>query len=587
MKALIQLTDPQAALFWNAAVITALILMLIIQWREIKRLGLEPLTAFVAIATFNAALLIGARLGALDLTDYRTLFSEGWPDHESGRSIFGGLLLALPLFWWLKRYLKLGAAHADALFVALPLGAAIIKVGCSAAGCCFGTISNSSLAWSYGAGMPAYDWQWSEGLIPESAAASLPVFPVQSMITLSGLLIFALLWTIRKKMKVAGSMAFLSIGLVFINRFGWEFLREAITDRGALGEFYGGLKIVQWVSLTLGVTAVILYWFNERRAARTYHSGEPSFARTSLLLLITVSAALVFRSVLSLEEQAVLWISAVPALSILLRELWLRHVFQQRLATTVFSSLSGLLMTFTVVDTIPAMQKGDQWITIGSGYTHGSYVEIHRDCDGNIVGREHIQLKSTGFDLAYYNQFSNKGSIGIGVHGSIGQLSSDDVQSYNNYRFSAIGPYLDLNLPGIGLGYGRLFTGQWNDQENITPRPYDRNYTATAYLRLGKVHSYYFAVRYLDYAGVNYYPQPSATLGIFNWGFNDYTGNTSISMGLAGVNDETAFFMSGKVPLGHTGLRVDGAFYLQDQAMFSLGMKYRWVLPRRNRVAMY
>src|SRR5690606_28791456 len=99
MNMFIQLSDWQAAILWNGAIALALLLMLFVQWKEIKRTGLDALSTFVAIAIFNTALLIGARLGAMDGAAWQTWWQGQAMSHNTGKSIFGGLLLALPVYW--------------------------------------------------------------------------------------------------------------------------------------------------------------------------------------------------------------------------------------------------------------------------------------------------------------------------------------------------------------------------------------------------------------------------------------------------------------------------------------------------------
>lgn len=99
MAMLIQFSDIQAAIFWNGALLLALILALFVQWSEIKRLSLDPLSSFVMIAAFNTALLVGSKLGAIDAVSWQGLFQDGAAIHDSGKTIMGGLLLALPVYF--------------------------------------------------------------------------------------------------------------------------------------------------------------------------------------------------------------------------------------------------------------------------------------------------------------------------------------------------------------------------------------------------------------------------------------------------------------------------------------------------------
>jgi prolipoprotein diacylglyceryltransferase len=289
----IQLSALQSGIFWNAALFLAIVTAFVVQWSEIKRLGLHPLNSFVTIAAFYVALLIGSRLGAIGISEWKDIFLNGVHPHTD-KTILGGLLFALPVYWFLKTRWKLQGTHADAIFIALPLAAAMGRLGCIAAGCCFGSVSSGNFAWTYGPGMPAYEWQVAQGLIQAGAEKTLPVYPVQLVFSAVNFFLFGTLWIIRKRLKSAGSLALLAIGLIFLNRFGIEFLRVAASNRGMLGDVMIGLKLVQWVCLIGAILMLGLFWRNERHAKKDKAVSEnvPLLEIAVFLLVITASVFL-------------------------------------------------------------------------------------------------------------------------------------------------------------------------------------------------------------------------------------------------------------------------------------------------------
>lgn len=582
MNVFIQLSELQAALFWNAALVLALVLVLFMQWSAIKAAGLDTLTAFVAIAVFNTALLTGARLGALEVADWQAWWNGQAMGHSGSKSLFAGLLFALPAYWMLKKLLHLGWAHADALFVALPLGAGIGRLGCAAAGCCYGVISHSDLAWTYGPGMPAYDWQVSQGLIAAGAEASLGVMPVQLLFTLSNLLLFLFLWRIRRYLKTPGSLALLSIALIFLNRFGLEFWREAATDRGILGEWYGGLKVVQWFCLIVGLSAFVFFWRRQQRGIRQAEPVEPApLLPLSLVLFSGVFAVALFKDLLSLDELLLLLISALPALILLVRELWVNWAELQRpLATAMFSSGIGLLMMFTTLDTIPAMQKGEHWLTIGGSATSGSFKEVYRNCDGDIIGQEKIKWQTGTFDATYYYPLGPKTNMAVGLRGEFGGVRSDSLHSSYNYSFSAINPYFAFNHSWIGFTTGPIYLHRQAEAGYASNYFVPKETYQKFYLRLGAIHKYYYDLEYNTFPSLDVYPYPTVSSGIVNWGFNDRSGTKNIRLGLAVMENQTAFLIGGKVPLGKTMLHAEGTLYMYEEMMFNLGIKYHWQLRK-------
>lgn len=575
----IQLSDLQAAIFWNGALLLALILAFFIQWLELKRLKLDLLSSFVVVAVFNVALVLGSRLGAIDLVNWKYLFWQGHGFHSPGKTVMGGLLLALPLFWLLKKYWHLEGTHADAIFIGLPLAAAVSRLGCAAAGCCHGVITTSAFSWTYGPGMPAYDWQLEHGFIHEGAEVSLPVYPVQLLFVIACLILFIFLWRIRKKLKHGGSLALLVVALLLLNRFCIEFLREATTNRGLLGATVLGLKAVQWFCLVGGLFMLAMFWRNERKKIEKENlpAGIP-LGQMTWVMLFVIAILLLFRNIFSFDELSILLLSCVPVLGLLARKLWQEWTFlPNRLATTSVLSLTGILFLFTSLDTIPMMQKGNQWIDIGTGGTLGDFRYVYRNCDGDVIDEERLKLNSAGVDASYHYQLNQKTNIGAGVHGSFGKLTSEDAESEHNYRYSAFGPYLSLNSNWIGLRGGPLFIS--HNQIRKTQFENSLGPAFSAYFRLGKIHKYYFDAAINDYPGFHYYPEPSFNIGLFNWAFEDYSGAKNISLGLTslqGIEDEIGFYISGRVPLGKTMFNLNGGLYFQNGTIFSLGLNYRW-----------
>jgi phosphatidylglycerol:prolipoprotein diacylglycerol transferase len=103
------------------------------------------------------------------------------------------------------------------------LGQAIGRIGCFLAGCDYGVRAEGRLApfgvtfpgpfpgWE---GSPAWREQVAQGLIPETAARSLPVIPAQLLSSLKGLTCFVvclLIWRRRPRRAGTGLLAFFAV----------------------------------------------------------------------------------------------------------------------------------------------------------------------------------------------------------------------------------------------------------------------------------------------------------------------------------------------------------------------------------------
>lgn len=119
---------------------------------------------------------------------------------QGGLMFYGGVIaaaLGLLLFVRLRRERFLEVS--DLLLAVLPLGHAFGRLGCFLNGCCHGRPSGSFLAVSFPARSPAWYVQCETGLIPPSAARSLPVLPTQLLEAAANLLLFLALFHLYRR----------------------------------------------------------------------------------------------------------------------------------------------------------------------------------------------------------------------------------------------------------------------------------------------------------------------------------------------------------------------------------------------------
>jgi phosphatidylglycerol---prolipoprotein diacylglyceryl transferase len=146
---------------------------------------------------------------------------------QGGLMFYGGLVgatAALAVFARIKRDSFLGLA--DLLVTVLPLGHAFGRVGCFLHGCCYGKPADTAISVCFPRFSPAWHDHVACGILPETAAISLPVIPTQLIEAAGNLILFALLagryrrWADRPGLAV-GAYA---IGYAAL-RFGVEALR--------------------------------------------------------------------------------------------------------------------------------------------------------------------------------------------------------------------------------------------------------------------------------------------------------------------------------------------------------------------------
>jgi phosphatidylglycerol:prolipoprotein diacylglycerol transferase len=167
-----------------------------------------------------------------------------------GRVVLGGVVVGIAFAIWLFRRYKLPVAGVlDAVLTGTALGMGIGRLGCLAAGCCFGKPT---------------DWWWgitftdplAEGLNGTPLGVALQ--PTQILQAIEGFVFFAfLLWLFHRR-RFQGQIAATFLVLAGLSRFGMEFLRG--DPRGAAV----GISTSQWIGLVMVAGGILWLWLGYR-----------------------------------------------------------------------------------------------------------------------------------------------------------------------------------------------------------------------------------------------------------------------------------------------------------------------------------
>jgi phosphatidylglycerol:prolipoprotein diacylglycerol transferase len=224
-------------------------------------------------APWVSRLLAGLSLGLLHVERIpRILVPEGLV-------FYGGFLAAAAtgVVYLLRNRLPL-AAYADALIPSLALGHCFGRLGCFAAGCCWGAVGHGHLAWltAFPPGSAAYE---SLAARPGGAAeylapgglSTLPLHPTQLYEAAGELvLFFVLVMLVRPRKRFHGQVMAAWLVLYALLRTGVELFRGDV-ERGV----FGGLGVGQWTSLVVLLAGVAVWVAGARRPS------SPSAASTS------------------------------------------------------------------------------------------------------------------------------------------------------------------------------------------------------------------------------------------------------------------------------------------------------------------
>lgn len=196
----------------------------------------------------------------------------------SGLAIYGGLILAFITVYWFVKRKGLTPIHVmDAVAPALIMGYAVGRLGCQFSGDGDWGIVNANAVpgWWF---LP--DWAWSytyphnvlnEGVQIEGCAWQYcrqlgeGVYPTPLYETFFSLIIFAILWALRKRFKIAGMLFFLYVFLNGVERIFIEKIRtnpdiHVLGLKATQAEYVAGLLIIT------GLVGMIYVYLKKQRA---------------------------------------------------------------------------------------------------------------------------------------------------------------------------------------------------------------------------------------------------------------------------------------------------------------------------------
>jgi phosphatidylglycerol:prolipoprotein diacylglycerol transferase len=217
--------------------------------RQAKRAGMDSSRIVDMAVWVLIAGLIGAKL-LLVVVDWR-YFADSprqlFSIFQSGGVFYGGLIGGILVAWWYaRRYALPGWQTADVLAPGVVIGQAIGRLGCFAAGCCWG--APAQVPWAV-----AFTDVYSARAV--GTPLDTPLHPSQIYESLAAFLIFFFLLWLAPRKRFQGQVAMAYVALYSITRFGLEFLRGD-PDRGTW--FRGALSTSQIISIALLLGVALL-----------------------------------------------------------------------------------------------------------------------------------------------------------------------------------------------------------------------------------------------------------------------------------------------------------------------------------------
>lgn len=237
-------------------VAVAVITLLAITFREMRQRAIPESTIYNLFFWGLIGGIIGGKLVYLiqpwflyGIKPSEIISPYGWALHGA---ILGTILAGL--IYWRTRTREISfqnlAGIGDAVATGAPLAQAIGRIGCTINGCCHGKPS------------PFLSFPGAVSYTPRDTIASqywnIPLYPTQIYFVLWNLIVFAVVWQLRRRLKPQGSLVLLYLSLYAAGDFGLRFLRID-------PPFFLGLQEGQLFSLAILVVALPVLIIKIRR----------------------------------------------------------------------------------------------------------------------------------------------------------------------------------------------------------------------------------------------------------------------------------------------------------------------------------
>ena len=229
--------------------------------REARRRGLDEERMMTVILVSLVAAVLGAR--GLYVIEHLEEFRHQWASvvalWQGGLTLYGGIVAGTLAGLWTARRAGLSMwSVADALAPSIALGTMFGRVGCFLNGCCYGRPTL----------MP-----WGIVYPPDSFAGlefgEAPIHPAQLYFAGGGLVLFVVLWLIRRRVTTPGVLFWTFIVMFTLVRVALDFTRAY--EPSAVFTEIGGNEVTesQILSLAMALFGLLMIVRLRRRAAAT------------------------------------------------------------------------------------------------------------------------------------------------------------------------------------------------------------------------------------------------------------------------------------------------------------------------------
>lgn len=444
----------------------------IISWCILFRYGRRrnyPLTQWLLIiVTGYTFFTIGSNVLAVNAESVKMLLTgAGWPN-SMGKSLIGGLLLAIPAMLLVKNLLKFSHAIFEPYAITIPLGIAIQRIGCLAAGCCYGNPTTLPWGISYDFGHFIHYTQWQQGLIASSELPSMAIHPVQIYEGMLCLCILALILYLHKRKRMQNQLIYVFLFLYSIVRFITEIFRAEAAHTLGLNNYFS-LNTVQWIMIVSSL--IFLYTLMKgqqiNQAKKVTCSEGNNFTLKGVVWFIALIALIQITSKLySRIEVLLLGILLIPTSAFVFWNVFKSMTVPKlRFATVSMCVIAIFLMSQQSADVEgETTLKNYHEISIGGYIGSNSMTHYTTSCNGTKTNDAHFDENYylMGVGYKYVKALSEDKRLTMGLGASFGQLN-DQVDVFqggiditNHVTSYSVSPFVQYDIKRWGLGVGIL-----------------------------------------------------------------------------------------------------------------------------------
>lgn len=592
---------PWYELFYNLAFIVCLAIFL---YEGYSRKF--PMLKWIFLLLLTQLLFIfGTKVVTFSADDFYLLFTSFQLPETQSKSLAGGLLFIGIGFFAGIALLRFKQNISDAFALALPVGIAIQRIGCFAAGCCHGRISDLPWAVKYPVQTLPHFHQFNDNLITNSDFLSLPVHPVQLYEMLGLVAVAVVIIKLRSSFKIKGSLVLLSLILIFVVRFVVEFFRDPAAHTIG-GEMYYVFNTTQLVLFPLTLLFIFFLWKNERivPVAATSTGVDFSPAIAFLLFLILTACFRALKHWFTLPEVMVLVFTFVVAYTWLGIRLFKKLYYSPYHWLYMAGFIVPLLLT---AQTFPENTQDSVFVKryktlklgLGTGDFENSYnIGQGEGCDrvsNTQYFRQQYTLGGAAFEFTEERP-ELKQQLRYGAEAMLGKHTETRISDnkVNNTTLFGFTPYINFESNWVGVGAGLHAGNLTFIYENVSKDGYGIAETGSksiyvypqGYLRFGPQRWIFVDYRFADHF-------PSALPGIRQqFGVGTGLGTKNGTRLRLGISAGEINYFTGYVPIknkvvvepmilwGKSPQNLTDKNYYQ----FSLGVGYRFGFSEGERL---